>query len=39
MIVISKTLVPKGYTGIAIYPFVFIKDKSLKGDMVLINHE
>ena len=39
MILISKYLVPRGYTGITIYPFVFIKFKALKTDVVLINHE
>lgn len=39
MIIISKYLVPKGYLGIAIFPFVFIKHSRLKSDDVLINHE
>ena len=39
MILISKYLVPKGYTGITIFPFIFLKRKSFKADMSLINHE
>ncbi len=39
MILISKYLVPKGYTGVAIYPFVLLKYHRLKSDAVLINHE
>jgi len=39
MIFFSKYLVPKGYTGITVFPFVFVKHKDLKGDKVLINHE
>lgn len=39
MIFISKYLVPKGYTGITIFPFVFLKTKQLRGNQVLINHE
>lgn len=39
MILISKYLVPKGYTGLAIFPFVFLKNKSFKADAVLVNHE
>ena len=39
MIFISKYLVPKGYTGITIFPFVFLKSKQLKGNQVLVNHE
>ena len=39
MILISKFLVPRGYTGIAVFPFVFLKHKGLKLDKTLINHE
>ena len=39
MILISKYLVPKGYLGITIYPFVLLKSKVLKSNIVLVNHE
>ncbi|TYA59709.1 hypothetical protein [Formosa maritima] len=39
MIVYSKYIVPKGYLGISIFPFVILKHESLKQDVVLINHE
>ncbi|MEP3836457.1 MAG: hypothetical protein ABJM36_02365 [Algibacter sp.] len=39
MIFISKYLVPKGYTGMTVYPFVFLKSADLKTNLVLINHE
>ncbi|WP_225036838.1 hypothetical protein [Winogradskyella sp. SM1960] len=39
MILISKYIVPKGYIGITLFPFVFLKSKDLKGDKVLLNHE
>lgn len=39
MILISKFLIPKGYAGLTIYPFVFLKYASSKDDKVLINHE
>ena len=39
MILISKYLVPKGYIGMTIFPFMFLKHKTLKGNSVLINHE
>jgi hypothetical protein len=39
MIFVTKYLVPKGYTGLTIFPFVFLKSKHLKNDYVLINHE
>jgi len=39
MILISKYLVPKGYLGITIFPFVILKDDFLKEQTNLINHE
>lgn len=39
MVVISKFMIPKGYTGITLFPFIFLKSKSLKNNTVLINHE
>ena len=30
---------PRGYIGITIFPFMFLKYKALKGNAVLINHE
>jgi hypothetical protein len=39
MIFISKYLVPRGFTGIAIFPFVFLRSEVLKQDVVLLNHE
>ncbi|MFC4722307.1 hypothetical protein ACFO5O_08240 [Geojedonia litorea] len=39
MIYSSKYLVPKGYSAITIFPFVFVKHKLLMSDKNLINHE
>lgn len=39
MIFISKWIVPKGFVGITLYPFIFLRFKDLKGDSTLINHE
>ncbi|NMH89737.1 hypothetical protein [Flavivirga algicola] len=39
MILISKYLVPKGYTGLTIFPFVFLRSRQLIKHAVLINHE
>ncbi len=39
MILISKYIIPKNYTGLAVYPFIFLKNKSLSDNWVLINHE
>ncbi|WP_417858341.1 hypothetical protein [Xanthomarina gelatinilytica] len=39
MILISKYLVPRGFTGIALFPFIFLKYANLKEDALLVNHE
>ena len=39
VILISKYIVPRGYLGLTVFPFMFLKHKGLKGDIVLINHE
>nr|WP_236011303.1 hypothetical protein [Olleya sediminilitoris] len=39
MIIVSKYLVPKGYAGLTIYPFIFLKNKHLKESVSLVNHE
>lgn len=39
MVFISKYLVPKGYVGITIFPFIVLKYKDSKANAVLMNHE
>ena len=39
MIHVSKYLVPKGYNAITIFPIILVKDRKLRDDKVLINHE
>jgi len=39
MIFISKYITPKGYSGITLFPFIFLKKKELLNNKVLINHE
>tara|TARA_Y100000815_G_C13320982_1_gene492301 strand:+ start:96 stop:425 length:330 start_codon:yes stop_codon:yes gene_type:complete len=39
VILVSKYLVPRGYIGLTVFPFMFLKHKTLKGNSVLINHE
>lgn len=39
MVLVSKYLVPKGYCGITLYPFIFLNKKELKTDNRLLNHE
>lgn len=39
MILVFKYLVPRGYTGISIFPFIFLSKKALKSSKTFINHE
>ncbi|MFP9099926.1 hypothetical protein ACLI09_12830 [Flavobacterium sp. RHBU_24] len=39
IVVTSKYLVPKGYTGITLFPFVLVRSRELAANAVLINHE
>jgi len=39
MIIISKYLVPKGFVGLTLFPFIFLRTKNLKQKPILINHE
>lgn len=39
ILIVSKYLIPKGYRGLTIFPFVIIKNKKKKDLHVLINHE
>ena len=39
MILVSKYMVPKGYIGISLFPFVFVKDAAIKNDKRFVNHE
>lgn len=32
-------MVPKGFIGVTLYPFIFLKRKDLKENLTLINHE
>lgn len=38
-LIIAKYLIPKGYRGMAIFPFVFMKYASDKNNEVFVNHE
>lgn len=37
--IVSKYLVPKGYKGLTVFPFVFLKLRKSVADVVLLNHE
>lgn len=39
LVLISKYIVPSGYLGITLFPFIFLKNKELKEDEELLNHE
>ena len=39
MIFISKHIIPKGFVGLTLYPFIFLKKEQLKDDNILVNHE
>ncbi|OSY87275.1 membrane protein [Tenacibaculum holothuriorum] len=39
MILISKHIIPKGFVGLTLYPFIFLKRKDLKLNYELVNHE
>ncbi|QYJ69487.1 hypothetical protein K1I41_06400 [Flavobacterium litorale] len=39
MIITTKYLIPKGYTSIALFPFILIRDYKYMEDKTLINHE
>ena len=38
-LIITKYLIPKGYRGLAAFPFVFVKHRVDKKNLVFINHE
>lgn len=38
-LIITKYLIPKGYRGLAIFPFVFVKQTLDKENLVFLNHE
>jgi hypothetical protein len=38
-VLVFKYLTPKGFRGLTLYPFVFLKYKSDKENVVLLNHE
>ena len=38
-LIVAKYLIPKGYRGLAFFPFVFVKYSLDKNNPVFINHE
>ena len=39
MILVFRHFFYKNYVGLSLWPFIFLKNRSLKNDGVLINHE
>lgn len=39
ILIVSKFLIPKGYRGLTFFPFVVLRFKSGKNDLLLLNHE
>lgn len=39
MLIVTKYLIPKGYTGLTVYPFIFLSHAGDKDNAVFINHE
>ncbi|WP_420320317.1 hypothetical protein [Flagellimonas sp.] len=39
MILVFKHFFYKNYVGLSLWPFIFLKEDTLKNDEVLINHE
>jgi hypothetical protein len=38
-LIVTKYLIPKGYRGLAFFPFVFVKQPLDKQNSVFVNHE
>lgn len=39
MILVFKHVIPKHFIGLTVWPFVFLKNESLRKDEELLNHE
>ena len=39
ILIASKYLVPKGYIGITLFPFIIVRERQLMDHPVLLNHE
>ena len=38
-VIIAKYLIPKGFSGLTVFPFVFVKHAFDKANTFFINHE
>ena len=39
ILIVSKYLIPKGFRGITVFPFVVVRDRNAQDYLVLMNHE
>ena len=39
LLIVAKYLIPKGYRGLTVFPFVFVKYSVDKGNKIFVNHE
>jgi hypothetical protein len=39
LLIVAKYLIPKGYRGLTAFPFVFVKYRTDKENIVFVNHE
>ncbi len=39
ILIVAKYLIPKGYSGLAAFPFVFLKKAGYKENHIFLNHE
>ena len=38
-VIVSRYLIPKGFRGITLFPFIVVSERDLKENQVMINHE
>ena len=38
-VIVSRYLIPKGFRGITLFPFIIVSEHDLKQNPVMINHE
>ena len=38
-LLVSRYLIPKRYSGMALFPFILLRDRRYAGDKVFLNHE
>ena len=39
ILIVAKYLIPKGYSGLAAFPFVLVKKAGYKANLIFLNHE